>query len=167
MESNYYWFTNNKSLWYLMQNHRDFALTYFFSKKVCQKFFCKKREKKTKEATKNKTTKGLSRGLSTPTIRILSLHNIKPYINLKTNIHLFIYYVLTYFLLKRFVNQFTLKRRKKPWKHWVFKAFMAPLVGLEPTTCGLTVIRRNSPLIFLRPLSQISPVIMDLFKVMD
>ena len=45
--------------------------------------------------------------------------------------------------------------------------FLAPLVGLEPTTCGLTVIGRNSPLIFLRPLSQISPVIMDLFKVMD
>ena len=45
--------------------------------------------------------------------------------------------------------------------------FLAPPVGLEPTTCGLTVIGRNSPLIFLRPLSQISPVIMDLFKVMD
>jgi len=55
-------------------------------------------------------------------------------------------------------------------KHRVADAtlcFLAPPVGLEPTTCGLTVIRRNSPLIFLRPLSQISPVIMDLFKVMD
>ena len=45
--------------------------------------------------------------------------------------------------------------------------FLAPLVGLEPTTCGLTVKEKFFPLTFQRPLSHFLPEIMDLLKEMD
>jgi len=55
---------------------------------------------------------------------------------------------------------------KKTPPDWVV-SFLAPLVGLEPTTCGLTVLGSIFPMQKMCPLPQVSLEIMDAFKFIE